>query len=84
MTRYLSEEDRAFRALVIELDGNQEAIAARLGIGRPSVSMRLRADKHAAFWRAFKKARAKRKRAARQRRWAERARKGLVGTPPTR
>lgn len=74
MAKYLTEQGREFRKLVVRLDGAQHDIAAELGISQAAVSQRLNSELHGAWWRSFKKKRAKRRAAARERRWYANAR----------
>lgn len=74
MAKYLTAEGREFRELVVALEGNLAAVATVLGISRSAVSHRLNTELHGAWWRSFKKRRAKERRAARARRARARAR----------
>jgi hypothetical protein len=79
MKRPLSDEDKAFRQLVVEHDGNIGAIALALGVSRTAVSARLHRLKHRSWWVAYKKERKKRRARARARRWREtRARRTAI------
>jgi ParB-like chromosome segregation protein Spo0J len=73
MAKHLTEADRDFRAVVEAFDGHQPSIAQALATSQQNVSARLRAEKHATWWRALKKKRSKRRRAERQRAYRQRA-----------
>ena len=73
MAKYLTEAGRDFRKLVSFHEGEQRVIAETLNISVPAVSTRLNSELHGAWWRAFKKRRARQRRAERQRRWRENA-----------
>ena len=75
MAFYLKDEDLEFRRLVEELDGHQELVASCLGVSRSAISHRLNTEKHGAWWKAFKTARSRKRRAERQANYRERVKK---------
>jgi len=69
---YLKDEDLELRRLVEGLDGHQELVASCLGVSRSAISHRLNTEKHGAWWRDFKAARSRKRRAERQAYYRER------------
>lgn len=84
MAKILTEKGRAFRRLVVELDGDQDALAIELGISKRAVQARLYTQLHRAWWESFKKARSKRRARERRARARERARERARSNPPRR
>ena len=82
MAKYLDDKDRDFRKLVEELDGHQASIAAILGVTRQNVSAHLRTVKHGSWWRAYKRKRAKRRKAESAKRYRRRARERMAEAWP--
>ena len=82
MAKYLDDADRDFRKLVEELDGHQASIAALLGVTQQNVSARLRTEKHGSWWRAFRRKRAKRRKAEGAKRYRRRARERMAQVWP--
>ena len=76
--KVLKPEDEQFRRLVVTLDGRQQDIAEALGITRLSVTRRLLSEKHCRWWCAFKEARSRRRRRARDRKHYARAKQRKV------
>jgi hypothetical protein len=68
MAKYVTDEALRFRKLVVDLDGCRDLIAQAEGVSPSAISHRLNSQLHGAWWRAYKKARAKRRLAARRRR----------------
>ena len=75
MAYYLKDEDLEIRRLVEGLDRHQELEASSLGVSRSAISHRLNTEKHGAWWRAFKAARSRKRRAKRQADYRERVKK---------
>lgn len=78
MAKLLTDEAKAFRRLVTDLDGDQYAIAETLGITQPTVSHRLNSELHGAWWRAFKKRRKRRRKLETQARYRKNARARMI------
>jgi len=69
MEQRLTQEDKEFRRLVVELEGHQDAIASCLGLERSTISRKLNSKKHGAWWKAYKKHRSRERKRASQARW---------------
>ena len=74
MPRELNDKGRAFRRLVVEFDGDQNRLAAYLGVSQSAISKRLHSEMHGSWWRSYKKRRSKRRHAAYKRRYRQRLR----------
>jgi predicted transcriptional regulator len=81
VAKHLTEKDREFRRLVQEHDGDQRALADLLGVSVSAVSARLTTEKHGAWWRTFKKKRARERKRARQARWRQGVRERAGAKP---